>query len=51
MQKLLYIGTMAPESTSYARFCALKEHYEIETVEFSDINKGDVYVFDATKII
>ena len=31
---------MAPESTSYARFCALKEHYEIETVEFSDINKG-----------
>ena len=40
MQKLLYIGTMAPDSTSYARFCALNEHYEIETVEFSDINKG-----------
>ena len=40
MKSLLYIGTLAHESTSFARLCALDEFYETETVEFPDINKG-----------
>jgi hypothetical protein len=40
MHKLLYIGTLAPDSSSYARFLALDEIYETTTVEFPDINEG-----------
>ena len=40
MQKLLYVGTLASDSTSYSRFCALEKFYDVVPVQLPDINKG-----------
>lgn len=40
MKKLLYIGTLAKDSTSYARYIALTKIFNVEAVEFQDINLG-----------